>query len=35
MIDLPPRAGEKPETTSTNPHQQLSQNPSQRSMSCC
>ena len=27
MIDLPPRAGEKPETTSTNPHQQLSQNP--------
>src|SRR5918994_6423712 len=27
MIDLPPRAGEKPKTTSTNPHQQLSQNP--------
>jgi len=27
MIDLPPRAGERPETTSTNPHQQQSQNP--------
>jgi len=27
MIDLPPRAGDKPTTTSTNPHQQLSQNP--------
>ena len=27
MIDLPPRAGERPETTSTNPHQQRSQNP--------
>ena len=27
MIDLPPRAGDKPKTTSTNPHQQLSQNP--------
>lgn len=27
MIDLPPRAGEKPQTTSTNPHQQQSQNP--------
>jgi Family of unknown function (DUF5519) len=27
MIDLPPRAGEKPRTTSTNPHQQQSQNP--------
>jgi hypothetical protein len=27
MIELPRRAGERPETTSTNPHQQLSQNP--------
>ena len=27
MIDLPPRAGAKPKTTSTNPHQQQSQNP--------
>jgi Family of unknown function (DUF5519) len=27
MIDLPYRAGEKPKTTSSNPHQQLSQNP--------
>ena len=27
MIDLPPRAGAKPQTTSTNPHQQQSQNP--------
>ncbi|HSA82541.1 MAG TPA: luciferase family protein [Geminicoccaceae bacterium] len=27
MIDLPPRAGEPPKTTSTNPHQQQSQNP--------
>ena len=27
MIDLPFRAGERPKTTSTNPHQQLSQNP--------
>jgi phospholipase/carboxylesterase len=27
MIDLPPRAGARPETTSTNPHQQQSQNP--------
>jgi hypothetical protein len=27
MIDLPPRAGDKPKTTSTNPHQQQSQNP--------
>jgi hypothetical protein len=27
MIDLPSRAGEKPQTTSTNPHQQQSQNP--------
>jgi hypothetical protein len=26
-FDLPPRAGEKPRTTSTNPHQQQSQNP--------
>jgi hypothetical protein len=25
--DLPPRAGAKPKTTSTNPHQQQSQNP--------
>ena len=28
MIELPPRAGAKPKTTSTNPHQQRSQNPS-------
>ena len=27
MIELPRRAGERPKTTSTNPHQQLSQNP--------
>jgi hypothetical protein len=27
MIDLPPRAGERPKTTSVNPHQQQSQNP--------
>jgi hypothetical protein len=27
MIDLPPRAGEKPKTTSTSPYQQQSQNP--------
>jgi hypothetical protein len=27
MIDLPPRGGARPETTSTNPHQQQSQNP--------
>ena len=27
MIDLPPRAGERPETTNTNPHRQQSQNP--------
>jgi hypothetical protein len=27
MIDLPPRAGAKPMTTRTNPHQQQSQNP--------
>ena len=27
MFDLPLRAGERPETTSTNPHQQRSQNP--------
>ena len=27
MSDLPPRAGDKPKTTSTNPHQQQSQNP--------
>jgi hypothetical protein len=27
MIDLPPRTGAKPTTTSTNPHQQQSQNP--------
>jgi hypothetical protein len=27
MIDLPRRAGEKPRTTSTSPHQQQSQNP--------
>jgi hypothetical protein len=27
-IDLPPRAGERPATTSTNPHQQLTQNAS-------
>jgi hypothetical protein len=27
MIDLPPRAGERPRTTITNPHQQQSQNP--------
>jgi Family of unknown function (DUF5519) len=27
MLDLPPRAGAKPKTTSTNPHQQQSQNP--------
>jgi Luciferase len=27
MIDLPLRAGAKPRTTSTNPHQQQSQNP--------
>jgi hypothetical protein len=27
MIDLPPRAGERPKTTSTNPHRQESQNP--------
>jgi hypothetical protein len=27
MIDLPSRAGAKPKTTSTNPHQQQSQNP--------
>jgi phospholipase/carboxylesterase len=27
MIELPPRAGAKPKTTSTNPHQQQSQNP--------
>ena len=27
MIDLPRRAGERPQTTSTNPHQQQSQNP--------
>ncbi len=26
-LDLPPRSGERPETTSTNPHQQKSQNP--------
>lgn len=28
MIELPARAGAKPKTTSTNPHQQLDQNPS-------
>jgi Family of unknown function (DUF5519) len=27
MFELPPRAGAKPKTTSTNPHQQQSQNP--------
>ena len=27
MIGLPPRAGERPRTTSTNPHQQQNQNP--------
>jgi phospholipase/carboxylesterase len=27
MVDLPPRAGAKPRTTSTTPHQQQSQNP--------
>jgi Family of unknown function (DUF5519) len=27
MLDLPPRAGAKPKSTSTNPHQQQSQNP--------
>jgi Family of unknown function (DUF5519) len=27
MIELPRRAGERPKTTSSNPHQQLSQNP--------
>jgi hypothetical protein len=27
MIDLPPSAGAKPKTTSTNPNQQQSQNP--------
>jgi hypothetical protein len=27
MIDLPARSGAKPKTTSTNPHQQQSQNP--------
>jgi hypothetical protein len=27
MFVLPSRAGEKPKTTSTNPHQQQSQNP--------
>ena len=27
MIELPPRTGEKPRTTTTNPHQQQSQNP--------
>ena len=27
MFDLPRRAGAKPQTTSTNPHQQQSQNP--------
>jgi hypothetical protein len=27
MFDLPPRAGDKPKTTSSNPHQQQSQNP--------
>ncbi|MGH6896192.1 MAG: luciferase family protein [Geminicoccaceae bacterium] len=27
MIDLPPRVGARPKTTSTNPHQQQSQNP--------
>jgi Luciferase len=27
MLHLPPRAGDRPRTTSTNPHQQQSQNP--------